>query len=394
MASSVATPLEQQFSAIPGLDQMTSTSGLGSVNITLQFALDRSIDGAAQDVQTAINAAGGLLPKDLPNPPTYKKTNPADRPILIYAVSSDAMPICRLDDYAYTIIAQKISTISGVAQVDIAGQQQYAAHIQINPGALAARGIGLEDVRTALTAATLDEPKGNLEGPHQTYAIDTNDQLFTANAYKNVIIAYRNGAPIRVKDVGDVIDSSQLSRTGAFSKGKSAEILLVRRQSGANTVDVVNQIKALMPSLEASIPPSVHVELISDRSQTVSASIDDRAGRRRHLSVFAQCLGNDHSERHGPVIARRHIRRDVCAWLQSRQLVVDGADHRGGFRGGRRHRDDRKYRPLYRGGRKAFRRRDQGRRSDRFHHYFDHLLADRRFHSVAVHVGHRRTTVP
>jgi hydrophobe/amphiphile efflux-1 (HAE1) family protein len=275
MASSVATPLEQQFSAIPGLDQMTSTSGLGSVNITLQFALDRSIDGAAQDVQTAINAAGGLLPKDLPNPPTYKKTNPADRPILIYAVSSDAMPIYRLDDYAYTIIAQKISTISGVAQVDIAGQQQYAAHIQINPGALAARGIGLEDVRTALTAATLDEPKGNLEGPHQTYAIDTNDQLFTANAYKNVIIAYRNGAPIRVKDVGDVIDSSQLSRTGAFSKGKPAEILLIRRQSGANTVDVVNQIKALMPSLEASIPPSVHVELISDRSQTVSASIDD-----------------------------------------------------------------------------------------------------------------------
>jgi hydrophobe/amphiphile efflux-1 (HAE1) family protein len=275
MASAVATPLEQQFSAIPGLDQMTSTSGLGSVNITLQFALDRSIDGAAQDVQTAINAAGGLLPKDLPNPPTYKKTNPADRPILIYAVSSDAMPIYRLDDYAYTIIAQKISTISGVAEVDIAGQQQYAAHIQINPGALAARGIGLEDVRTALTAATLDEPKGNLEGPHQTYAIDTNDQLFNANAYKNVIIAYRNGAPIRVKDVGNVIDSSQLPRTGAFSNGKPAEILLIRRQSGANTVDVVNQIKALMPSLEASIPPSVHVELISDRSQTVSASIDD-----------------------------------------------------------------------------------------------------------------------
>src|ERR1700753_2890393 len=183
MASSVATPLEQQFAAIPGLSQMTSTSGLGSTSITLQFDLDRQIDGAAQDVQTAINAAGGLLPKDLPNPPTYKKTNPADRSILVYAVHSDAMPIYKVDDYAYTIIAQKISQISGVAQVNIAGQQQYAAHIQVNPGALASRGIGLEDVRTALTAATLDEPKGNLEGPNQTLAIDTNDQLFNGEAY-------------------------------------------------------------------------------------------------------------------------------------------------------------------------------------------------------------------
>src|SRR5215470_1678320 len=195
MASSVATPLEQKFAAIPGLDQMTSTSGLGSTTITLQFELSRNIDGAAGDVQTAINAASGLLPKDLPTPPTYKKTNPAERAILIYAVSSDALPIYRVDDYAFNILAQKLSTISGVSEVDIAGQQTYAVHVQANPLALASRGIGLEDVHSALTAATLDEPKGNLEGARQTITLDTNDQLLNAKQFQNVIVAYRNGAP-------------------------------------------------------------------------------------------------------------------------------------------------------------------------------------------------------
>src|SRR6201996_1053475 len=275
MASSVATPLEQQFAAIPGLAQMTSTSGLGSTSITLQFELSRSIDGAAGDVQTAINAAGGLLPKDLPNPPTYKKTNPADRAILIYAVHSDSMPIYKVDDYAFTIIAQKLSTVSGVAEVDIAGQQQYAAHIQVNPGALASRGIALEDVHNALAAATLDAPKGNLEGEHQQLTIDTNDQLFNAQGYKNIIIAYRNGAPVRVGDVGQVIDSSVLPRTGAWFHGQRAEVLLIRRQAGANVVKVIEDVKAMMPLLRASIPPSVKIDLVSDRSQTVSASISD-----------------------------------------------------------------------------------------------------------------------
>jgi hydrophobe/amphiphile efflux-1 (HAE1) family protein len=275
MASSVATPLEQQFSAIPGLAQMTSTSGLGSTSITLQFDLSRNIDGAAGDVQTAINAAGGLLPKDLPNPPTYRKTNPAERAILIYAIYSDAMPIYRVDDYAYTVLAQKISTIDGVAQVDIAGRQQYAVHVQVNPMALASRGIGLEDVHSALTAATLNEPKGNLEGEHQVFTLDTNDQLFNAQAFSNVIVAYRNGAPVRVKDVGKAIDSSLLSRTGAWYNVKPAELLLIRRQAGANTLQVVDQIKAQMPLLRASIPPQIHVDLISDRSQNIRESVRD-----------------------------------------------------------------------------------------------------------------------
>src|SRR5262244_125849 len=275
MASSVATPLEQQFAAIPGLAQMTSTSGLGTTTITLQFELSRNIDGAAGDVQTAINAASGLLPKDLPSPPTYKKTNPAERSILIYAVSSDALPIYRVDDYAYTILAQKLSTISGVSQVDIAGQQTYAVHVQVNPLALAARGIGLEDVHTALTAATLNEPKGNLEGERQVYTLDTNDQLFDAKSFAKVIVAFREGAPVKLEDVATVVDSSKLPRTGAWFGNKQVELLLIKRQSGANTLEVVDQIKAQLPSLLASLPKSVHVDLVSDRSQNIRESVND-----------------------------------------------------------------------------------------------------------------------
>jgi hydrophobe/amphiphile efflux-1 (HAE1) family protein len=275
MASSVAAPLEQQFAAIPGLTSMTSTSGLGSTSITLQFALSRNIDGAAGDVQTAINAASGLLPKDLPSPPTYRKDNPANRAILIYAVYSNAMPLYQLDNYAYTIMAQQLSQVSGVSQVIVAGQQQYAAHVQVNPLLLAAKGIGLTDVDTALTNATLDAPKGTLEGAKQTTTLDTNDQLFDAQAFRKVIIAYRNGAPVRVSDVGDVINSSVSPRTGAWFDQHRGELLLIKRADGANTIDVVNQIKKLMPGLEASIPPSVHVALVSDRSQAISASVND-----------------------------------------------------------------------------------------------------------------------
>jgi hydrophobe/amphiphile efflux-1 (HAE1) family protein len=275
MASAVATPLEQQFSQIPGLAQMTSTSGLGITTITLQFDLDRKIDGAAGDVQTAINAASGLLPKDLPTPPTYKKTNPAERSILIYAVSSDALPIYKVDDYTYNILAQKLSTIDGVSEVDIAGQQQYAVHVQVNPLALAARGIGLEDVHNALTAASLNEPKGNLEGPHQVFTLDTNDQLYNAASFNNIIIAYRNGAPVRVKDVGEAIDSSKLPLTGAWFGRKQTELLLIKRQAGANTLAVVDKVKEQMPTLLASVPPSIHVDLVSDRSLNIRESVQD-----------------------------------------------------------------------------------------------------------------------
>jgi multidrug efflux pump subunit AcrB len=275
MASSIATPLEQQFATIPSLDQMTSTSGIGSLSITLQFDLERNIDAAAQDVQTAINAAGGVLPKDLPTPPTYRKTNPADRPVMIYAVHSDALPIYRVDDYAYTILAQKMSTLKGVSEARIFGQRPYATHIQANPGALASRGIGLEDVRNALLTATVDRPKGVLENAHQTFTLDTNDQLFNANAYRNVIVAYRNGAPVRLKDIGNVVDSVQNERIGAWYYDTPAEGLAIQRQAGANTIELVNSIQTLLPRLEESIPPSVKVDLVSDRSLVVKAAVHD-----------------------------------------------------------------------------------------------------------------------
>jgi hydrophobe/amphiphile efflux-1 (HAE1) family protein len=275
MASSVATPLEQQFAALPSLSQMTSTSGLGSTSITLQFVLSRNIDAAAQDVQTAINAAGGLLPKNLPNPPTYKKVNPSDRAILIYAVSSDTLPLYKVDDYTNTLLAQKISTVSGVSQVNIAGQQRYAVRVQIDPNALAARGLGMEDVRTALTATSTDQPKGNLENTHQSLTLDTNDQLFDAAAFNDVIVAYRNGAPVRIRDLGNAVDSVEQNRVAAWYGNQRAELLLIQRAAGANTVATVDEIRAMMTQLQLSLPSTVKVRLMSDRSDTIRASVAD-----------------------------------------------------------------------------------------------------------------------
>jgi multidrug efflux pump subunit AcrB len=275
MASAVAEPLEQQFAAIPGLAEMTSTSGIGSTQITLQFDLERNIDGAAEDVLTAINAASGVLPKDLPSPPTYRKTNPADRPILLYVVYSDAMPIYKVDDFAYTILAQKLSTVKGVSLVSVYGQRSYAAHVQVDPGALAARGIGLEDVHNALAAATVNRPKGNLESGNQTVTIDSNDQVFNADGYRKLVVAYRHGAPVRLGDIADVFDGNQNARTAAWFEHKDAELLAIQREAGANTVQVVDTIKAMLPHLRESIPPSVNVDLVSDRSLVVRAAVHD-----------------------------------------------------------------------------------------------------------------------
>src|SRR5438477_512663 len=260
MASAIATPLEQQFTQIPALDQMTSLSGIGTTTITLQFDLSRNIDGAAVDVVTAINAAAGLLPKDLPSPPTYRKVNPADFPIMIYAVHSDAVPEYRLDDYANTVLGERLSTVPGIGQVPIFGQKLYAARLQMNPAARAAHGIGLEDVRNALVNATVNEPKGTIEGPDQVVALETNDQLFNADAYGNIIIAYRNGAPVRIKDVGNALDSVQNARVGAWFNNKPAEGIAIQKAPGANTVALLDTIKALMPKLQQSIPPAVHVD--------------------------------------------------------------------------------------------------------------------------------------
>ncbi|HZB91166.1 MAG TPA: efflux RND transporter permease subunit [Stellaceae bacterium] len=275
MATAVAAPLEQQFTGIPDLDQMTSLSGVGTTTITLQFDLQRNIDGAAEDVQTAINAASGLLPKDLPSPPTYRKVNPADFPVLIYAIHSDALPVYRLDDYANISIGERLSMVKGVGQVSIFGTKPYAARIQVNPAALAAHGIGLEDVRNAVAAATINQAKGEIEGTNRVVSLDANDQLYDAAAYGNVIIAYRNGAPVRVRDVGDVLNSVQNTRVGAWYENLPAEGIAINKAPGANTIDLVDRIQALMPELQKSIPPSVHVDLVSDRSLVTRAAVRD-----------------------------------------------------------------------------------------------------------------------
>ena len=275
MASAVATPLETQFTAIPALSEMTSWSGVGVTSITLQFDLSRNIDAAASDVQQAINAASGVLPQNMPTPPTYRKVNPANFAILIYAIHSNALPRYKVDEYAYNILADQLSTQPGVGQVFVFGSKPYAARVQINPAALAAKGIGLEDVRSALANSTVNNPKGEIEGEHQAIALDTNDQLFNAAQYGNVIIAYKNGAPVRVKDVGDVVNSVQNTRVLSWFGDQAAEGIAIQKAPGANTIEVVDRIKALMPKLEQSLPPSVHVDLMSDRSQTTRASVRD-----------------------------------------------------------------------------------------------------------------------
>jgi len=275
MASSVAQPLERQFAQIPGVAQMTSTSSLGSTSITIQFDLNRSIDGAANDVQGAINAAGGQLPKTLPSPPTYRKVNPADSPIMILSVTSDTLPLINVNDYADTQLAQQMSQISGVAQVTIGGQQKPAIRIQIDPAKLVAKGLQLEDMRSQIAITTVDNPKGNIDGQTRSYTIYANDQLPQSKDWNDVIVAYRNGGPLRIRDIGQAVSGPEDAKQAAWANGKRGVFLVVFKQPGANVIDTVDKIKAQLPRLVAAIPPSVKVDVISDRTQTIRAAVED-----------------------------------------------------------------------------------------------------------------------
>jgi multidrug efflux pump subunit AcrB len=275
MASSVATALERQFAQISGLSQLTSVSGIGTTSITIQFDLSRNIDAAAQDVQAAINAAAGQLPKNLPSPPTYRKTNPSDAPVMLLAMSSDTLPLATVNNYADNIVAQQLSQVDGVALVLIAGAQKPAVRVEANPLALAGRGLSLEDVRSTIAAATLNAPKGSLSGPRQGFAIENNDQLFSADAYRPVIIAWRGGSPVRLADVATVVDGPEESRGAGTHNGKRSIILIVQRQPGANAIATVERIKAALPRLQASIPPAIDMHIVTDRTQTIRASVND-----------------------------------------------------------------------------------------------------------------------
>jgi len=275
MASTVAQPLEKQFAQIPGMAQLTSVSVLGQSQITLQFDLERDIDGAAGDVQAAINAASGQLPKALPSNPTYRKVNPSDSPIVILSVQSDELPLINVDDYADVVLSQQLSQIAGVSQVLIGGEQKRAVRVQVDPAKLAAMGMTLEDVRGVLVNATVDSPKGTIDTPRQSFAVYDNDQLTKASDFDDVILMWRNGAPVRVRDIGRAVDGPENQLLAGWQNGKKGILLVVFKQPGANVIDTVDHIKAALPHLEASIPPSVHVNVIMDRTLTIRASVAD-----------------------------------------------------------------------------------------------------------------------
>jgi hydrophobic/amphiphilic exporter-1 (mainly G- bacteria), HAE1 family len=275
MATSVAQPLERQFAQIPGIAQMTSTSYLGTASVTIQFDLNRSIDGAANDVQGAINAASGQLPKNLPSPPTYRKVNPADSPILLLSATSETMPLTTVSDAVDAQLAQQISQISGVAQVIIGGQQKPSIRVQVDPAKLVAKGLSLEDVRNQIAITTVDSPKGNIDGEKRAYTIYANDQLLDSKDWNDVIIAYRNGGPLRIRDIGQAVTGPEDAKQAAWANGKRGVFLVVFKQPGANVIETVDRIKAMLPRLVAAIPPSIKIELISDRTQTIRAAVED-----------------------------------------------------------------------------------------------------------------------
>ncbi|MFA6959646.1 MAG: efflux RND transporter permease subunit [Opitutaceae bacterium] len=275
MASSVATPLENQLAQIAGITQMSSTSSLGSTSITLQFDLDISINAAAQEVQSALNAAGGQLPSELPAPPTYRKVNPADSPIMILSVRSDVLPLTTVSDYAYNVMAQQLSQLPGISQVNIAGQLKPAVRVQVDPARLAALGLGMDDVRGVIANATINSPKGGLDGVRQSLAIYANDQLTAAAPYNDLIIAYRKGAPVRIRDIGRAIDAPENTRSAAWLNTKPGVGLIVYKQSDANVIETVARIRELIPALQASVPPAIIVEVLVDRTGTIRASVSE-----------------------------------------------------------------------------------------------------------------------
>ncbi len=403
MTSSVTAPLERQFGQMPGLNQMSSTSSGGASVITLQFSLELSLDVAEQEVQAAINASGNFLPADLPNPPIYNKVNPADTPIITLALTSQTLPLPRLEDLADTRIAQKISQLPGVGLVSISGGQRPAVRIQVNPKALAAYGLSLDDVRTAIASANTNQAKGSFDGPTRASTIDANDQLKSADEYRQLIIAYRNGAPIRVQDIAEAVDGAENTRLAAWAGATPAIILNIQRQPGTNVIEVVDRVKQLLPQLKASLPAAVDVVLLTDRTVTIRASVRDvqfelLLAVALVVMVIFVFLRNVPAtfipERRRAAVAGRHVRRDVPGGLLHQQPHADGADDRHRLRRRRRDRRHREHLPLHRGRRIPAAGRAERHAADRLHDHFADVLADRRAHPAAVHGRRGRPAVP
>src|SRR5262245_54095103 len=279
MASAIATPLEKQFSTIAGLESMNSANSQGFSQITLQFSLSRSIDAAAQDVQTAISRAQNQLPRDMPSPPSYNKVNPADSPILYIALTSPSLPLSRLDEYGQTIMAQRISTVSGVAQVQVYGSQKYAVRIQVDPRELVSRGIGIDEVASAIQNGNVNLPTGTLYGQHKAFTVETSGQLVEASAYRPLIVTYRNGSPVRLSDIAVITDSVENNKTAAWyvdpNQMTRSVVLAVQRQPGTNTVEVAASVRKLLPLFQQQIPASAQLHILFDRSESIQESVND-----------------------------------------------------------------------------------------------------------------------
>ncbi len=275
MASSVATPLEKQFSTIAGVDSMNSASSLGNTQITLQFNLSRDLDAAAQDVQAAIARAARQLPQNMPSPPTYQKVNPADQPILYIALTSPTLPLYSLDEYGETLLSQRISMVAGIAQVQVFGAQKYAVRIQLDPSQLAARGIGINEVAAAVNNQNVNLPTGTLWGPTKAYTVQASGQLIQAAAYRPMIVAYRGGKPVRLEELGRVIDDVENNKTAAWFINQRGVILAIQRQPGTNTVQVARAVRDLLPTFRAQLPASVSMDVLFDRSESIRDSVND-----------------------------------------------------------------------------------------------------------------------
>ncbi len=366
MASAVATPLERQFSTIAGLDSMSSASALGSTQITLQFDLSRELDAAAQDVQAAIAKVTSQLPKDMPSPPTYQKVNPADQPILYLALTSPSLPLSTLDEYGETLMAQRISTVTGVAQVVVYGSQKYAVRIKLDPKALATRGIGLDEVTAAVQNANVNLPTGTLYGEHRSFTVEANGQLTAADQYLPVIVAYRDGAPVRIRDLGTAIDSVENDKTAAwFGNRKAIQrsiVLAIQRQPGTNTVEVSDRVKSLIPQLSradagvgharGAVRP-VRVDPRFGPGREVHASADALPGHPGHLPVPEESLRHRDPQPRAADVDHRDLLGDVPAGIQPGQPLPDGTHPLGGVRRRRRDRHAGEHRPAHGDGRGA-----------------------------------------
>ncbi len=403
MASLVTAPLERNFGQIPSLQLMTSSSSFGISQITLQFDLNRDIDAGAQDVQAAINASGSVLPKNLPYPPVYSKVNPADAPMVTLAITSNTISMRSLSDIADTLIAQRLSELSGVGRVTVQGNIRPAVRIQADLSRLANYGIALEDLRNVIVAANVAGPKGSLDGAHQSYTIAANDQIAAAAAYRNVIVTYRNGAPVLLRDVADVIDDIENNKVGGFYQGKPAIVVDIQRQPGANVIETVQRIKNELPKLQRSMPVGATLTVVHDATASIRASVRDvqftlilsvalvitvvliflRTIRATIIAGVALAALPD-----------RDLRDHVVLRIFARQPVADGADDRDRLRRRRCHRHDREHRSPHGGRRGPVRGGAARRQRNRLHRDLAHGLADRGFHPASVHDRAGRPHVP